>query len=92
MLKFFHPFSIGVKINRENNLALGLKADKHLQSYLDKTLVRKMRRNVEKDEKLSRNDEILYVLSLAEDKVLEKGEICEMEKGEKGKIYTPDYK
>ena len=92
LLKFFNPFATGVKISKQDNLAFGLKADKNFQSYLDRALVRKIRRNLEKNGKAIKNEEIENVMSLAEDEVFDKGEICQMGKTKQRKIYTPDKK
>ena len=92
LLKFFNPFSTGVKISKHDNLAFGLKADKNFQSYLDRALVRKIRRNLEKSGKANTNEEILNVMSLAEDEIFDKGEICQLGKKKQRKICTPDRK
>ena len=55
ILKFFNPFKTGVKLQKHDVLAFALEADNKFQSYLDKVLVRKIRRNVEKDEKTRKN-------------------------------------
>ena len=92
-IEIFNPFSTGVKISKHDNLAFGLKADKNFQSYLDRALVRKIRRNLEKSGKANTNEEILNVMSLAEDEVFDKGEICQLGKKKKNrKICTPDRK
>ena len=89
LLKFFNPFATGVKISKQDNLAFGLKADKNFQSYLDRTLVRKIRRNLEKNGKAINTEEIENVMSLAEDEVFDKGEICQMGKNETKKNIHP---
>ena len=88
-IEIFNPFSTGVKISKHDNLAFGLKADKNFQSYLDRALVRKIRRNLEKSGKANTNEEILNVMSLAEDEVFDKGEICQLGKKEKQKNMHP---
>ena len=89
LLKFFNPFATGVKISKQDNLAFGLKADKNFQSYLDRALVRKIRRNLEKNGKAIKTEEIENVMSLAEDEVFDKGEICQMGKKRNKDKYTP---
>ena len=89
LLKFFNPFSTGVKISKHDNLAFGLKADKNFQSYLDRALVRKIRRNLEKSGKANTNEEILNLMSLAEDEIFDKGEICQLGKKETKKNMHP---
>ena len=76
ILKFFNPFSTGVKLQKQDVLAFALEADNKFQSYLDKVLVKKIRRNVEKDEKTRKNEEILNILSLAEEQMSNGGQIC----------------
>ena len=89
MLKFFNPFSTGVKLQKQDVLAFALEADNKFQSYLDKVLVRKIRRNVEKDEKTRKNEEILNILSLAEEQMSNRGEICEFNSAKRKEKYIP---
>ena len=89
ILKFFNPFSTGVKLQKQDVLAFALEADNKFQSYLDKVLVRKIRRNVEKDEKTRKNEEILNILTLAEEQMSTGGEICELNSAKKKEKYIP---